>query len=248
MLRPSISRGRPAFGCADSFTVATCAIRSIVSSIAAGPTLQLRPTIWRRDARAPARTLSGAAPSRLLPSSSVVTCATIGSSQTLRTARIAAPISLTSRKVSSTKRSTPPSTSARACSRKNSSASSTPVLPHGSMRIPSGPIAPATYACSRAACRAMLRPLQVDRVHPVGKAERAELDAIGTERVRFDDVGAGAHVGLVHLGDQIRLRQVQLVERAVQEDALRVQHRPHRAVADEHALVERFEKGGLRHG
>ena len=87
---------------------------------------------------------SGAAPSRLLPSSSVVTWATIGRSQRLRTARIAAPISFTSRKVSSTNRSTPPSSSPRACSRKNSSASSTPVLPQGSMRMPSGPIAPAT--------------------------------------------------------------------------------------------------------
>ena len=35
----------------------------------------------------------------------------------------------------------------------SASASSTPVLPHGSMRTPSGPIAPATYACARrAAC------------------------------------------------------------------------------------------------
>ena len=44
MLRPSISRGLPAFGCADRRTVATFAIRSMVSSIGAGPTLQFSPT------------------------------------------------------------------------------------------------------------------------------------------------------------------------------------------------------------
>ena len=96
-------------------------------------------------ARARARTPPARAPSRLLPSSSVVICATIGRSQTLRTARIAAPISLTSRKVSSTNRSTPPSSSAsRLLAEDTPRASSTPVLPHGSMRMPSGPIAPAT--------------------------------------------------------------------------------------------------------
>ena len=54
-----------------------------------------------------------------------------------------------------------PLESARACSRKNSSASSTPVLPHGSMRMPSGPIAPATYAWSRAAWRASFAPCRL---------------------------------------------------------------------------------------
>ena len=44
----------------------------------------------------------------------------------------------------------------------------------------------------------------------------------------------------MHLGDEVRLRQVQLVERAVEEDALRVEHRPHRAVADEHTAGQRF--------
>ena len=54
MLRPSISRGWPALGCAESFTVATRARRSIVSSIAAGPTLQFSPTT-----SAPQRSSSG---------------------------------------------------------------------------------------------------------------------------------------------------------------------------------------------
>ena len=83
-----------------------------------------------------------------------------------------------------------------------------------------------------------LRSLQVDRVHLVGQPERAELDPVRAERVRLDHVGPGADVGVVHLADQIRFLDVQFVERAVQENALRVQHRPHRAVADEDALVD----------
>src|SRR5262249_22563490 len=88
-----------------------------------------------------------------------------------------------------------------------------------------------------------LRRLLVDRVQPIGEAERSELDAVRAERVRLDDVGAGPDAFLVHFGAQIRLRQVQRVEALVDEDALRVEHRPHRAVANEDPLVERVEKG-----
>ena len=110
------------------------------------------------------------------------------------------------------------------------------------MRMPSGPIEPATYALLARRVARDPRALRVDRVQLVGDAERSELDAVGAERVGLDDVGAGADVFLVHLGDQIRLRQVQRVEALVDEDALRVQHRPHRAVADQHALLERFKE------
>ena len=78
--------------------------------------------------------------------------------------------------------------------------------------------------------------LRVDGVQLVGDAERPELDAIGAERVRLDDVRARADVFLVHFGDQIRLRHVQRIEALVDEHALRIQHRPHCAV-EEH---ERF--------
>ena len=47
-------------------------------------------------------------------------------------------------------------------------------------------------------------------------------------------------------GDEVGLGQVQRVEAAVDEDALRVQHRPHRAVADEDTPFDRFEKGFMR--
>ena len=57
-----------------------------------------------------------------------------------------------------------------------------------------------------------LRPLHVDRVHAIGQPERRQLDAVGAEGVRLEHVGARTHVVLVHFGDEIRLRQVQLVE------------------------------------
>ena len=69
--------------------------------------------------------------------------------------------------------------------------------------------------------------------------------AVGAERVRLDDVGAGAHVGLVHFGDEIRLRQVQLVERAVQEDARAYSIVPIAPSQTSTRLVELLEKGRL---
>ena len=80
------------------------------------------------------------------------------------------------------------------------------------MRMPSGPIAPGDPGLLARGVPGDPRALQVDRVHAIRQPERAELDAIGAERVRLDDVRAGAHVGLVHFGHQVRLRQVQLVE------------------------------------
>ncbi len=92
-----------------------------------------------------------------------------------------------------------------------------------------------------------LRALDVDGVQFVGETEGSELDAVRAERVGLDDVRAGPHVLLVYFGDQIRLRQVQRVEALVDEDALRVQHRPHRAIANEYPFRECVEKR-LLHG
>ena len=54
------------------------AIRSIVSSIAAGPTLQFRPMTSAPSASSSAANCSGGVPSAVAPSSPVVICATIG--------------------------------------------------------------------------------------------------------------------------------------------------------------------------
>ena len=41
---------------------------------------------------------------------------------------------------------------------------------------------------------------------------------------------------------QVWLRKVELVEAAIEENAFPVQHRPHRAVTDEHALFDGVKK------
>ncbi len=86
------------------------------------------------------------------------------------------------------------------------------------------------------------RALLVDGREPRLETERRQLDAVRPERVRLDHVGAGAHVGLMEVGDEVGLREVQLVEAAIEEDALGIEHRPRRTVGDQHALVERFEE------
>jgi len=84
--------------------------------------------------------------------------------------------------------------------------------------------------------------LQIHCVDGISKAEVRQFDPVRAERIRFDDVGAGAHIRLMHFGHKIGLGQVQLVERPVQEDAALVQHGAHRAITDEDALIERFEE------
>ncbi len=86
------------------------------------------------------------------------------------------------------------------------------------------------------------RALEIDRVHLVRQAEVAQLDAVRAEGVGFDHVRAIADVGLVDLGDEIRLGKVQLVKRAIEKDALGIEHRAHRTVAHEHAPFEFREK------
>ena len=80
----------------------------------------------------------------------------------------------------------------------------------------------------------------------VAEAEGAQLDAVGAERVGLDDVGAGAHV-LAGAPRATRSGCVRFSasKQRLMKTPLRVEHRPHRAVADEHALVERVEEVGV---
>jgi hypothetical protein len=78
----------------------------------------------------------------------------------------------------------------------------------------------------------------VHLVQAVGEAERSQLDPVGAERIGLEDIGAGADVVVVHALDELGLRQVHRVEALVDEHPTRIQHRPHRAVADEHALFQ----------
>jgi hypothetical protein len=66
--------------------------------------------------------------------------------------------------------------------------------------------------------------------------ELRELQPVGAERVGLHEIDPHLGVAAVDLPDQGRVGQVQLVETAVQEDAMLVQHRPHRAVAEQHLL------------
>jgi len=76
MLRPSILRGMPAFGWAASGLSVRRRMRSMASSMATGPTLQLQPITSTPQSISLEVKVSGLAPSRQLPSSSMVTCAT----------------------------------------------------------------------------------------------------------------------------------------------------------------------------
>src|SRR6267378_3377730 len=51
MLRPSTSRGLPALGCADKRSLVTAAIRSMVSSIGAGRTVERVTVLFGRHLR-----------------------------------------------------------------------------------------------------------------------------------------------------------------------------------------------------
>ncbi len=192
-------------GCAESLTVATCAIRSIVSSIAAGPTLQFSPTTCAPRYSSAGTNDSGAAPSRLLPSSSVVTCATIGQiADAPHRANRRANLVDVAERLEHEQVHAPLDERARLFAKEL-------------LGLVNAGLAPRLDADAERANRArhirMLargvprepRTLQVDRVHLVRQAERAEFDSVRAERVRLDDVGAGAHVGLMHLGDEIRL-------------------------------------------
>ncbi len=154
ILRPEISRGMPALGCAESLRCVTAAIFSSASRMTAGPTEQLSPITSAPHSSSRWAHTSGDVPYDVVPSSWIVIWATMGSSHASRTASMAWWISCRSLNVSSTKKSTPPSSSPSICSRKIERASSSDVGPYGSMRIPSGPIEPPTSALPAAASRA----------------------------------------------------------------------------------------------
>ncbi len=90
MLRPSTDRGMPALGWAARGREVRARTRSITSSIATGPTLQLQPMTSAPQLSIRGVKLSGVEPSRQFPSSSMVTWATTGIlGSTSRAARIA---------------------------------------------------------------------------------------------------------------------------------------------------------------
>ncbi len=156
MFRPSIRMGRPAFGMALIGLEVSGNMRSMVSSVAFGPTEQFRPITSTGHESISRVKASVSAPPGRWPKSSMVTCATTARSSPAasRAALTASRSSSRLPNVSRISRSTPASTSASICSRNAARASAKEVGPSGSMRTPSGPTAPATNAPPCAASRA----------------------------------------------------------------------------------------------
>ena len=137
--------GRPALGwIASGRPPASGSMRSRTSKSTEEPTEQLAPKASTPSARRWRATSSGEWPVNVTPSSVNAISATTGRSVTARTASTASAISVRSEKVSRTKPSTPPSSSASACSWNASLASSVEIVPSGARYLPSGPIEPST--------------------------------------------------------------------------------------------------------
>ena len=82
----------------------------------------------------------------------------------------------------------------------------------------------------------------VDGLQLVGESESRQPGAVGPESIRLENLRAGLDVLLVDFPDQCGRGEIQLVVAAVDEDALRVQHRPHGPVGHKDAACELFAK------
>ena len=69
-----------------------------------------------------------------------------------------------------------------------------------------------------------------------------ELERVRSERVRLQNLCTGVQVFAVDFAHQFGRAEVQLVEAAVDVNALRIEHRTHRAVGDDRSLSEAFSK------
>src|SRR5207237_1272368 len=78
----------------------------------------------------------------------------------------------------------------------------------------------------------------VDLAHPIREPVDRELEAVRAEGVRLDAVGPRGDVVGVDRLDDLRLVQVEDVEAGVERHAAGIEHRAHRAVAEERPRVE----------
>ncbi len=123
-------------------------------------------------------------------------------------------------------------------------------LPSAPTRTPSGPIAPATNAS--AACFSRIASDTLPRQPNAGEVELPDSsfkavplqpDGVRAERIRLDDCRAGLQILRVHRAHQLRLRDVQLVVAAVDEDAAAVQHGAHRPIAKHRSATKQLRCG-----
>ena len=82
----------------------------------------------------------------------------------------------------------------------------------------------------------------IDRLQLLGESERRKADAVAAEGVGFKDLGARLDVFLVNFLYQLRRREIQLVEAAVDEHALAVEHGAHCAVGHDDARFKQATK------
>ena len=137
-------RGKPALGCAMT-RARSCGASSPTSGAnSVGPSEQLSPTAEAPSADSVVAAMAGVVPRKVRPSSPKVMVANTGSVVLSTAASTAALASSRSAMVSTTMRSQPAASAARACSEKMSKASSKVRVPKGSSSAPVGPMSPAT--------------------------------------------------------------------------------------------------------
>ena len=114
----------------------------------------------------------------------------------------------------------------------------------------SGPIEPATKigrSAASATSRASRAPARTISRQPLGQGELGQRHPVGAEGVGRQHVGAGVAVVGVDLANELRVREAQLVERAVGEDVVPVDFGAHGPVEDQHAVVQGLWKGKSGH-
>jgi hypothetical protein len=99
------------------------------------------------------------------------------------------------------------------------------------------------------------RALLGELADPVGDVVVGQVGQVRAERVGLDGVGAGLEVGAVDVADHVRaggvedlvaaLEAGEVVEHQVAALPGVLEHRAHRAVGDEDALVERVEEASV---
>ena len=71
---------------------------------------------------------------------------------------------------------------------------------------------------------------------------RHQFGYVRSKCIRFDDIDACFYIVRMNLANELRIREIQLIEAPADENAFTAQHRAHCAVADEHALLECGQK------
>ena len=206
-----------------------------------GPLPQLPPTASAPQAVSPATACSGETPIIVWPRVSKVIVATRGMpGATRRTPSMAALISVRSDIVSIQIRSTPPATSAAACSAKTS----TPLrVVEGAGGRHDRPARPDVTGDERLASASVDLAAKEDRRRlvdlgdPALEAMEPQSQPVAAERVGHHDPGAGLEVPAVDPPDDVGMAEIPDLRRVAELQAGREQHRAHRAIGKDRLTV-----------